>query len=468
MNTAAPFLISVSILVAAGCDGNAEQTTPANAPFTKPVPTTKPQAEAEPAPAPEAPTATAEQQTHEPSPPEPAVPSPGLSKKPGATFYKLATMKRGANFEDDEFRVFDTVDGSVFFTHGPWVLPVDASGSLVEDPRWLKGLDLEGHFPETMEMLLAWNVHELGGRAPDDLLMTSTAWVPFRSGPFPQRAYKWQGDEWKRVGNRNKRYWSFPDRLSAWVDGSILAHRSFGHRYAKPASEDYEPSAAETQACDNAIASARHVAVVLGPGKAPNGVDMMDKVRAIASGHLIGLREGPNGSQVGHLEYGKGDIVFRTLPGGDEAGISGLELFAPDRAYAFGSRGDGSEATAYIAEFDGKAWKELPGPDCRNDVFAVAWAPGAKLHALCDRPTAYTVYPVGTLWERDADGTWTETDFGGVEKEWVAGVVVRADGERWIATRRGAYGTVRPAKVIEVESLSKVVVRLFPDYDPMD
>ncbi len=461
-------VLCAALLTAASCNReDATDPAPSDARPVEATPETQPSA---PQPAPESTKPTEEPpkddalvEEADEEPPK-AAPAPA---SPGQTFFQLASKEGGGeDFEDDEFRVFSTVDGSIFFTHGPWVLPVDDTGTLVEDPEWLKGLDFEDFGPYVLSALVAWNVHELGGRFPEGLFMTTSGVSTFRFGPFPQRAYKWTGNGWKMVGDRNEKFWSFPDRLSGWVDGAVLAHRSFGHRYRKEPSEDYEPSAAEVRACDDAIASARSVAVVVGAGKAPAQLEKFGLVRAIETGHAIGYSYSPSASRVAHYSHERGDVVMRELPGGDEPDVEGLEIFAGDRAYAFGSRSDGDDETPYIARFDGETWTEVPGPDCGHKVFALGWAPNANLHVLCDRPLAYTVYPAGTLWEQAADGTWSRTDFGGTEKEWVTGLVVRSDGQRWIATRRGAYGTVEPRKTVEVENLSKVVKRLFPDYDP--
>ncbi len=395
----------------------------------------------------------------EPAAPEPVeeAQSPPELVAAGDGFFALTLRQQGKpSFEDDQFRVFETDDETVVFSHGPWILPVDGTGTLVQDRKWLAGLDFSDHEPEVFPMLNAWTVHELGGRSPDALLMTVTTMDPYGSGPFPHRAYVWKGDRWTATGNRNKHYWSYPDRLSPWVEGSTLSHRGFGHRYEDPDADASQPTEAQARVCDKAIASARQVTVVAGTGKAPRQAQGLSNVRATADGHLVGLGR----AGVVHYSVEEDLAVTRALPG--DPSLDGLELFAADHAYAFGSIFDGSRSGPYIAKFDGRAWVQVPGPDCEDSVLALDWAPDANLHVLCSRPPISGPYPPGVLWERSSEGTWRQVDFGGSPTEWVTSFVIQSDA-RWVATRRGAYGSRKPSAVLAVEHLGDVVRHFFPD-----
>lgn len=378
-----------------------------------------------------APTQDAPAPAVEPRPVPPAQPSPPPTANTDEVDAAVAAvpLHRVARAPESEiepaphFRAFST-GAEVFVTLGPRVMRVRADGSLDDDPRWLAGMQSARSEDVTGSH---WYVHALGGRWPDDLLMT----VVFRSIPpdpvTPQQVYRWSSDGWVRIPNERRHFAAWPKRLVPWVDGSVLALRGFAHR-GDPA----PPSGGRTKQS----ASGKPLTVVRGPGKAPameTNVVLMD---ALESGLLLTMAA-VDAADVTHLDTAAETRQVRPLPAAEDRRIEGLRLVDAAQAYAFGSVGQGPA----LYRFDGDAWTQQDAPPCGASIFDLV--SGSDLWAICHTHDDISDVRSGTLWRRH-DEVWTQVDPG----EPVT-AVVPTEGGLWVTTTTGVYGPRAPGSVLE-------------------
>lgn len=320
------------------------------------------------------------------------------------------------------FRAFGTRDGQVFITLGPRVMRVREDGSLDDDPAWLAGLQSA---PREDVTGAEWYVHTMGGRWPDDLLMT-VVFLPVPSEPLsPQQVYRWSAGGWLRIANERRHFVAWPNRLVPWVDGSVLALRGFAH----PGDTSTPPGGRVKQS-----ASGKPLSVVRGPGKAPTVEMSVAFMDGLETGDLVAVASA-DAAEVLHVDASEGTRQMRALPAVDERRIEGVQLVDTKRGYVFGAAG----SEPLLNRFDGETWTVDDPPPCAASIFALAV--GAELWAICETEERVSDVRSGDLWRRES-GVWARVELD----EAVTAVVPTAAGP-WITTTGSVYGP-RPAESV--------------------
>ncbi len=379
-------------------------------------------------------------------------------------YHVIARAKEGLTDGSEgypRFTIFRTDDGEVLIAHGPWLMRPDADGTLVQDPRWIRGIEVPERDPTAVTLAVDWTIHSLGGRWPDGLYMANTYVTPFRGDIYFNQTYRWLGDGWLRLDTQRPRYVSFPERIEAWGD-SIIALRSFAPRYREVYDEMGAPES-ETRAIQRAIAKVKQLSVYAGPAKAPRLPEPIADFDARPSGELVALMTA-DPPRVLTFDPATERSTITPLPDAAGSSVEGILIVDDGRGYVFGSTPDeeNEQDRPYLARFDGDSWHREKGPPCGAGLIGVSWSKSAGLYAICLNDRDFGVYPTGDLW-RLISGGWIEVELP--LRGSTTGVVADGPGGVWITTTLAAYGPKPPREVLEVGGFDETVLRMV-EYGP--
>jgi len=250
--------------------------------------------------------------------------------------------------------------------------------------------------------------------------------------------YRWQADEWKRVGPISSQ---IDLGVFEWTAGRLLSFKISGAPFGPQGFEVVRGKAAP-------LPRIKRMPAAVDP-YCPNGFEP-SQFRAFTSGEVFLL--GPScadGESPVVQRWAAGSMVAiaETLPDSPsekEHGSPGV-LFAPSASDVWLAM-NSQHAGAYLSHFDGKQWIAEPAPSKHEMVAASALADGSLWAITSEKrriPTGAHVTEekmVTELWSRAPGGSWQTVEMPSVAAQpgvhWTAiDVVARAPGDVWITAR---------------------------------
>lgn len=368
---------------------------------------------AEPIPAPNAATNTTT-----------AAPSPAASP-----FAIVAT--RSANAPGIGLHTLE--DGQLVASAGPLLVQLGDDGRASIDPKAIHGIEAPTPPGFAAEMFgLEWLTPVIGGSEQRGLYLSLETSSGFRGDDTPRMLYaRRSGQSWRRIEQRKPHFDAFPIAFGPYLDGSLLALRAFEPRFDRPANADetWEPSAAATKTVERAIAAQKRLVVIRGKGRAPALPDPdLVTFASLASGEVVAYAYGATVAI--HLDA-TGARRELPLPAADASlQVKGIVARAPDRMWIFGGVGVDAKARAWLARWDGTAWKSIDAPGCASPIDSLAVGTSDRVFAICELSYESNA---SAVFERGDDGSWSQLHAVGNPQQ----VAVRGDADLWVTVDAG-------------------------------
>lgn len=402
-------------------------SAPGPGPAPKPTPTSTPDA---PAPIIANPTAAAPPASDEPA----AMPSTRSGLKAADDAPPLVKVATRTSDDGGAIVLLPSTDGHLFAAAGPLLYLLGDDGSIAHDPRWSRGIDVEGVMLESAENgMFWWNASGVGGTWPDGAYLVLHRGFGTRGGDAPAELYRRSNALWTRIDTQDAKVHWYPRRFGAWKDGSLLALAGFTTQYSNAGDGDVDPPAKEVRAFESAVARRKKLVVLRGAPKAPPfGERNVHAFASLPGGEIFAVLTEDAKAVVLHHDGAGERTLALPVSASLEPRYLDVRATARDRAWVFGPSTRGAEAHGYLARFDGTTWTEVDTA-CES----------ISSLSLDPQGTAYVVCPVNT-----ANGEFTRVllRIEGTEIEEIptpsmpSEVVARGPKDVWVASEAEHQG----------------------------